>query len=264
MLQLTHLVNNGVNITYSYSPTQNNGKITSQTDNISGEQLVYAYDALNRLASAQATNNSWGQSYNYDGFGNLTDQNVIAGSAPTYHVVFDPTTNRVTGDCADANGNEGACAWPSGTTAYDIENRLVGSTNAGFAYSYAPGNKRVWRGICCTTDPSTGNQVYSTDEVTFWIVLRPEAGDISTVGRVIDWRDADRHLVLLRRQDDQEPSGYVGADRLGSIGNTIPMGRNGPRQPRTAPRSLLATCATRRPGWIMPISDITLRGRVGS
>jgi hypothetical protein len=43
-----------LNITYNYSSTQNNGKITSQTDNISGEQVVYAYDALNRLASAGA------------------------------------------------------------------------------------------------------------------------------------------------------------------------------------------------------------------
>ena len=34
------------------SATQNNGKITSQTDSVSGEQVVYAYDALNRLASA--------------------------------------------------------------------------------------------------------------------------------------------------------------------------------------------------------------------
>ena len=42
-------------------PTQNNGKLASQTDNVSGEQVVYAYDALNRLASATATSGSWGQ-----------------------------------------------------------------------------------------------------------------------------------------------------------------------------------------------------------
>ena len=70
--------------------TQNNGKITSQTDVVSGEQVVYTYDALNRLASAQTTANpnvtQWGQGYNYDGFGNLTDQNVILGSAPIEQV----------------------------------------------------------------------------------------------------------------------------------------------------------------------------------
>ena len=50
----------------------------------SGEQVVYEYDALNRLASATAMSGSWGQSYSYDGFGNLTAQNVTAGSAPAY------------------------------------------------------------------------------------------------------------------------------------------------------------------------------------
>src|ERR1700723_468420 len=65
------------------------------SDNVSGEQAVYAYDALNRLASATAASGSWGQSYAYDGFGNLTDQNVTAGSAPAYHVVPDPNTNHL-------------------------------------------------------------------------------------------------------------------------------------------------------------------------
>src|SRR5271163_2605665 len=57
-----------VNLSYGYPSTQNNGKISSQTDNLSGEQVVYTYDALNRLASAAATSNSWGQGYSYDGF----------------------------------------------------------------------------------------------------------------------------------------------------------------------------------------------------
>jgi hypothetical protein len=33
---------------------------------------------LSRLASAAATSAVWGQSYSYDGFGNLTDQIVTA------------------------------------------------------------------------------------------------------------------------------------------------------------------------------------------
>ena len=107
MLQLTSVYANSssglVNVTYNYSSTQNNGKIASQTDNVSGEQVVYAYDALNRLASAAATSGTWGQSYTYDGFGNLTAQNVTAGSAPAYSVVPDPTTNHL--GSVDANGN---------------------------------------------------------------------------------------------------------------------------------------------------------------
>jgi YD repeat-containing protein len=34
--------------------------IATQTDNISGEQVVYTYDALNRLASATATSGACG------------------------------------------------------------------------------------------------------------------------------------------------------------------------------------------------------------
>jgi YD repeat-containing protein len=74
-----------------YSATQNNGKITSQADGISGELVTYTYDALNRLASAVTSNNpnvtQWGRSYDYDGFGNLTDQNLIQGSAPEIRTV---------------------------------------------------------------------------------------------------------------------------------------------------------------------------------
>jgi len=77
----------------------------SQTDNISGEHVVYAYDALNRLASAGATSGTWGQSYSYNGVGNLQNQTVTAGSAPSLSVVYNASNNRQTSDCADANGN---------------------------------------------------------------------------------------------------------------------------------------------------------------
>jgi YD repeat-containing protein len=129
---------------------QNNGKITSQTDNISGEQVVYAYDSLNRLASAGATSSSWGQSYSYDGFGNLTNQTVTAGTAPSLSVVYNAATNRQSSECADANGNilggTMVGSFCSGQLYnYDVENRLVSpATNT--QYAYAPGNKRVWRG----------------------------------------------------------------------------------------------------------------------
>jgi YD repeat-containing protein len=93
MFQLTQLQvgSSALNIQYAYSGTQNNGKITSQSDVISGEQIAYTYDALNRLFSAQTTQTGgtqWGQSYTYDGFGNLTDQTVIKGSAPDVHVAY--------------------------------------------------------------------------------------------------------------------------------------------------------------------------------
>jgi YD repeat-containing protein len=81
LFRLTGLSDGNLNVQYSYSATQNNGKILSRTDAVSGEQVTYTYDALNRLASAVTSDNpavtQWRQSYNYDGFGNLTDQNDL-------------------------------------------------------------------------------------------------------------------------------------------------------------------------------------------
>src|SRR5579883_2032351 len=107
MLQLTGISGGGKNIQYNYAATQNNGKIVSETDVVSGEQVNYTYDALNRLATAMTSDNpnvaQWGQSFTYDGFGNLTNVNVIKGSAPALGVSYDPATNH--GACTDANGN---------------------------------------------------------------------------------------------------------------------------------------------------------------
>jgi YD repeat-containing protein len=67
---------------YTYSPNHNNGQITQQQDLVSGEQVTYAYDSLQRLISAVTTDSSWGQSFTYDGFGNRTSAVATKGSAP--------------------------------------------------------------------------------------------------------------------------------------------------------------------------------------
>ncbi|MGH9663495.1 MAG: hypothetical protein ACRD9L_03610, partial [Bryobacteraceae bacterium] len=86
LLQLTALSAYHFGRQYSYSGTANNGKIQSETDTVSGETVTYQYDSLNRLL--QATSNSatapWGQKFTYDQFGNLTDKDATAGSAPPY------------------------------------------------------------------------------------------------------------------------------------------------------------------------------------
>ena len=145
--QLTQLSSSGLSIQYNYPSTGNNGKVASQTDLVSGETVTYAYDALNRLISAanQPTfSPEWGQSFAYDGFGNLTDVSVKQGSAPTLTATYD-ANNHAGGE--DANGNPGSIELPAYGTqvlaTYDVENRLVSGSAY---YSYAPGNKRVWRG----------------------------------------------------------------------------------------------------------------------
>jgi RHS repeat-associated protein len=223
MFQLTQLQvgSSALNIQYFYSATQNNGKITSQTDVLSGEQIAYTYDALNRLASAQTTQTGgtqWGQSYTYDGFGNLTDQTVIKGSAPDVHVAYNYSTNRQTGDTADYNGNIG-----SGYI-YDLENRLVQPGSSATAhYGYDTGNKRVWRG-------DTG-----VDEIAFWNGQRLATYQISTSGSVVYFALTSTRAYFgskLISQGTYNSSGTgdkvnlapVVADRLGSIGKFYPYG----------------------------------------
>ena len=148
LFQLTQVSGNGINMQYRYSATQNNGKIVSQYDATSGEEVTYAYDSLQRLASAVTTDNAsvpqWGQSYTYDGWGNLTDQNVTKGSAPTMHVVVDATTNRANQGTYDANGNNRLTS--SGFDNYDVDNRLVyPNGSSSLLYGYDPRNKRIYK-----------------------------------------------------------------------------------------------------------------------
>jgi RHS repeat-associated protein len=227
MFQLTQITVPGVlNVQYGYSSTQNNGKITSQTDVISGETVVYTYDALNRLATAQTSAGSptWGQSYTYDGWGNLTDQTVILGSAPSLHVAYNPANNRQTGDVADANGNIG-----SGYT-YDMSNRLIQASGTSMVYAYAPDNKRVWR-----SDSS------SINEYTFWAPNGQKLGSYSYNGTILTL--STEYVYFGSRMIARGTAGYggggndssgdvyiasVATDRLGSIGKFYPFGQEKP------------------------------------
>jgi hypothetical protein len=109
----------------------NNGRISSQKNMNSGEEVLYTHDSLNRLSSAVTSAASdqvttpWGDNYSYDGFGNLYQKTVTKGSAPTLSVNVDPATNRVTGSgyIYDANGNTGGVYGGAGY-GYDGENRL--------------------------------------------------------------------------------------------------------------------------------------------
>ena len=125
---------NVMDMRYNYTAGANNGRITSSVDGIIGETVNYSYDSLNRLSSALATNNAWGQGFGYDGFGNLTAKTALAGSVPTMSVSFDPLTNHQNGVGYDANGN------PTGPS-YDVENRMISGN--GETYSYDHAGKRV-------------------------------------------------------------------------------------------------------------------------
>jgi RHS repeat-associated protein len=152
MLQLTRITTQQspstiMDLSYAYPAGQNNGRISQSTDWVLGETVNYGYDSLNRLMSAQATNNSWGNSYSYDGFGNLTAKAVTAGSAPNFSASYNAGTNQIVGGSYDANGND-----ISAGRVYDMENRLAQVTDSGQAYpqwGYDPwGERIVEQGYC--------------------------------------------------------------------------------------------------------------------
>jgi len=107
--------------------------------------VTYGYDSLNRLASASSSA-GWGETFTYDGFGNLTDKTVTSGAAPALHVTMDPAVNnRISNSSGygyDATGN--LTAGPGFLYAtYDVQNRMatwVPTSGGTEYYSYGPDN----------------------------------------------------------------------------------------------------------------------------
>jgi len=143
-------------MTYNYSPTQNNGRITSAVDGVTGESTSYSYDALNRLVGA--SNSLWNGSYGYDGFGNLTSKTGSGGSPnsfPSMTASYN-AENQVTANTYDADGN------PTVDSAYwywyTVENKL--STRESQSWPYAKtfyGNDPSGRRVMKETNPDPNN-----------------------------------------------------------------------------------------------------------
>ena len=163
----------------------------------------------------------------------MTTQTVTKGTAPSLSTSYDPATNRQTGESADANGNICSGWWnysyqcPNAYT-YDVDNRIIfvggsQSTPPTAAYSYAPGNKRVWRG-------NWNGYTQTVDEVTFWGANGQKLCmySLSTYG--------NSQLVATSTGTDyyfggkliKNATGYVSPDRLGSIGKYFPYGQERP------------------------------------
>jgi YD repeat-containing protein len=128
---------------YRYSPSANNGRIEQMKDGMSGEEVNYQYDSLQRLIKSETTGTEWGLSFGYDGWGNRTSQSVTKGSGPTSSLSFNGLTNRIStaGLGYDNNGNMTTMPGVTGQT-YDVENRLLTANSE--QYWYGPDNKRVW------------------------------------------------------------------------------------------------------------------------
>jgi RHS repeat-associated protein len=172
LMQLTsQVLPNYLNMTYNYSATQNNGRITSSVDGVTGESTSYSYDALNRLTNA--SNSLWSEAYTYDGFGNLTTKTGSGGSpnpAPTVGINYN-SKNQPTNIYYDANGNQNACNSPQCGNSYSVENRMTLEVLGSYPYpaniyAYDPWGKRVMSGYNPNYNSPLPNYSYTFYGVT--------------------------------------------------------------------------------------------------
>ena len=230
LLQLTNIsAGSAINITYNYTPGGDSGKITSSYDAISGEAVVYQYDALNRLISAQGT--GWAQTQAYDGFGSLTSR-VGYGTAQstTISTPVNAATNQLSGYSYDANGNLISTGY-----SYDAENRIEFANAGGVQYFYDAQNKRIWQGNCTTSgycSPGTG-WVLNAEQVNMYGADGKMIGTYSLFSATTTERIYFGGRLVAQQSVNQGAPVPIVQDRLGSVGKYYPYGeeRNSPQLP---------------------------------
>jgi RHS repeat-associated protein len=137
-----------------------NGNLYGVTNNVDGTRNhTFAYDSLNRLVSAQNAGTDcnqltangktkfWGNSYDYDAWGNLLHKNVTKCSAEYLNATAD-AQNRIHVVAPDyrydAAGNMLSDSTDGISVLYDAENRIASVTQGGTTTAYvydAEGNR---------------------------------------------------------------------------------------------------------------------------
>ncbi len=146
-------------LTYGYG-SANNGNVMSQTISPLNAMQTYSYDGVNRLTyAAEGTN--WSQTFTneqhpYDQYGNMQVSAETGLGSSIQPLVFDPSTNRITGPQTGWVYDNGV-AGPGNLTGnpdnetftYDAENRQkTASTLSGSAaYVYDGEGRRVKRTV---------------------------------------------------------------------------------------------------------------------
>jgi RHS repeat-associated protein len=135
----------------------NNGNLLRQVITRNGtvwmqDYPTTAYDALNRLTTAQETSSagSWAETYGYDRYGNRWLENYSGLPAPNNEVPRNPNwylpNNRLAGwDYGDGRGNITSILNMSRTFTYDGENRQTTASinGATSTYSYDGDGRRI-------------------------------------------------------------------------------------------------------------------------
>ena len=250
------------NLTYNYPTGTNNGKVSSMYNAVSGETVTYAYDSLNRMATAAGS--GWGETYTLDPYGNLTTKQVTSGSGPSLSVNVNQSTNQIQGYGFgyDANGN--SLLSSNGTPlAYDAENRVsaVGWSNNPPVVDYS---LRRAEQAHLHVDGRHAGQLQQRVQLLSGVLLaeRAEAGHVP-VGSAATGLSAQRHQHAVRNR-------FAGVERsifrraaaggdgsVGVGGDLLSVGRGeGERQIRRTPGATRRIGGIRRPGWITRIIDI--------
>jgi RHS repeat-associated protein len=227
--QLTSIVaGSSENLTYNYPTGANNGKASSMYNALSGETVTYAYDSLNRMATAAGS--GWGEAYTFDGFGNLTTKQVTSGSGPSLSVSVNPANNQLEGYGFnyDANGNA-LFDYTNNVTAYDVENHIsgVGYNNGAPAvdYCYDAQNHRFFMWTAGTVDGYGNATSYSV------VAYSPSGQKLGTY-LFAPQQPSYQHgpytpymLVTLASSDQYFGGRRLAAmDQLGSAGTYYPWG----------------------------------------
>ncbi len=155
--------------TYTYNAPNtsqmNNGNIYSVTNlKDSTRTQTFAYDALNRLASA-GDQAHWANTYTYDAWGNLTNKNPGAPGGENMNKAAD-ANNHLSGLTYDAAGNvtnDGL----GGTFVYDGENRVTNATVSSVttSYTYDSGGRCIKKSTGINYWYGPGGQVFAETDL---------------------------------------------------------------------------------------------------
>jgi RHS repeat-associated protein len=189
-------------------------------DAVTGETITYQYDLLKRLESASGKN--WGETYTYDGFGNMTQMAPTGtAGAPSLSVTVDPTTNRLTPSGAQYynNGNL-LIGFPGIELQYDAANRVseVMTYDQNSYYGYDSDNRRI-----SSRNGSNNETIYfygadGTKLATYTYTIVTYNGDPE-----IQLTQQSENVYFLGKLVSAE--GYaVTTDRLGSVRSGGPGG----------------------------------------
>jgi RHS repeat-associated protein len=190
-------------LTYGYGTSgTNNGNILTITNGLnSSRSQTYTYDYMNRLASGQDAGCNWGETYNYDNWGNLYQTTPISGCTGGFNWSVTPSTKNQLSNLTYDSAGEVTQDQYSNTFTYDAEGRIL--TGGGGTYVYDGAGNRVKKTVSGTTTlywPGAGS------------ILDESNSSGSTMGKQV------RFAGLLVWHEDTSGNGlFLFHDHIGSI-----------------------------------------------